>query len=1489
MTSKHPDNRKFVGALLHDMKLSPTEIFQGRNIFLIGGTGFLGKVTLSMLLHRFPNVGRVYVSVRARSQEESETRFWNSVITAPPFDPLRARYGAALEGFIRSKVLVLGGDIGDTNLGYSEEEAQRVADDIDIIINSAGNVTFNPTLESALRTNVVGTQNVIAFAKRMKRPALVHVSTCFVAGNRQGTIWESDPVLGYFPRKNELSGVEFSVEQEIKDCARLAERVREDAKDAMMVARFRELARKRLIEEGRDEDDPDALGLAVARERKVWTRTRLTDLGVERSGWWGWPNIYTYTKALGEQLVAAETGIVRSIVRPSIVESALSYPFPGWNEGFTTTAPIIFLVLKGQTQVPANDKLILDITPVDQVASVMLAVAAQACVEEPRLVYQAATGDANPANMERIISLVGLYKRKHFKEKETGFKLLNEAAARMAPRPVSTARFEATSIPMFNSAAKKASELLDRARPRWGGGRMVEVIDLVKTSVDRVEEVTRETTDSFEIFRPFTIENAYVFRSDNVRSLFERIRKDEQSLLTWNPEKFDWYNYWINIHIPGLKKWVFPKLEDDMRAKPKRIYTYRDLLELFETSTKRHATRVAMRIERDDRMEQYTYADLNELATRAAAFLASEGVKPGDRVMLFSHNAPEWGMTYFGVLKTGASCIPVDPESKQSEIVNFARAGDAAGIVISERLDQEHPELRQRFIDEGLTLRVWTFSEVFALPDQETEDQRIALLPQKVHAQSVASLIFTSGTTGRPKGVMLSHRNLTSMVSMLSSVFDMSTKDGVLSVLPLHHTFEFSTGFLTPLSRGAQITYLPELTSDALARAIKNGHVTGMVGVPALWELLHRRIKNRLYERSDWIGKTADALIKANFWLRERSPLNLGPIVFYPIHEGLGGRIRYFISGGSALSEKIHQDFQGLGFTILEGYGLTEASPVLTVTRPENRMLTGSVGKALPGVQVQIADPDPSGVGEVIARGPNVMLGYYDDEEATRSTLVERWLYTGDLGKLDEDGNLFLVGRSKEIIVDTNGKNVYPDELEELYEDSPYIKELSIVGLPDGIGEKVACLVVADDEYDIALSRAELRRRVEEHFRLVSASLPYYKRVKLLHFTEMELPRTATRKVKRREVLQIMESLEHGLKSSRSSDLKASADADTRWLLDVVATVSSRPRSEISTDTRLADLGFDSLMFVELATAIENAGGSISAPERFNEIQDVRELISVVGEGNAATARSRRVTREEPKEDDEIYIPSLIRAVGNKGLDFVQKAFYERFLHTHYEGQSNIPAHTNFIVAANHSSHLDMGLAKMSLGRAGRDMVALAAADYFFDNKYKRAYMDNFTNLVPMERTGSLRQSLRHATSFLDRGYNALIFPEGTRSLTGVMADFKPIVGYLALASRVGILPIYLHGTYEAMPKGSNIIKSRDVSARIGRYLSIEQLEEMTKGMPRAEAYRLIAALVKHEVENLRDRTRVPFAAQETRKRWKAERRAQINDREAQAVAYVDE
>jgi long-chain acyl-CoA synthetase len=1466
------------------MKLSPTEVFKDRNIFIIGATGFLGKVTLSMLLHRFPGVGRVYVTVRARSREESETRFWNNVITAPPFDPLRELYGAAFEDFIRDKVRLVNGDIAEANLGFTEEEAEAVAQDIDVLINSAGNVTFNPTLESALRTNVVGTQNVIAFARRMKRPALVHVSTCFVAGNRSGPVWESDPVIGNFPRREELPDVEFSVEQEIRDCAKLADRVREESRDAMQAARFRENARKRLVEEGRDPDDLDAMGLAVARERKIWTRERLTELGVERAAFWGWPNIYTYTKSLGEQLVAAEKEMVCAIVRPSIVESAIKYPFPGWNEGFTTTAPLIFITFKGQTLIPANDKLILDITPVDQVAAVMLAVAAEACVREPRLVYQAATGDSNPNNMERIVGLVGLYKRKHFQQKESGFKLLNELAGRMEAKTVSPARFDATSTPMINAAAKKVSSALDRVRPRWGGGRLTDIVDRAKSSVERVEELTRETKEAFELFRPFTIENSYVFRADNIRSLFARIRKDEQALLQWNPEQFDWYDYWMNVHFPGLKKWVFPKLEEDMRAQPKRVYTYRDLIELFETSTKRFSTRVAMRIERDGQKEQYTYADLHELATRAAAFFAGHGVRPGDRVLLASQNAPEWGISYFGVLKAGATCVPVDHESATEELVNFVSASGAVGVVVSPKVDEERADLAQALDAAGLgETRIWRFKEIFELTDQQIEDQRIALLPQKVQQQSIASLIFTSGTTGQPKGVMLSHKNLSNMVSMLSSVFEMDTGDGVLSVLPLHHTFEFSTGFLTPFSRGTQITYLPDLNGEELARAIKNGHVTGMVGVPALWEMLHRRIMNRLNDNGKWVGQGAELLMRANSWLRDRTPLNLGQLVFRPIHAGMGGRIRYLISGGSSLDEKIKRDMHGLGFTILEGYGLTEASPVLTVTRPGNKLIDASVGKPLPGVEVKIVEPNASGIGEVIARGANVMVGYYKNEGATQAALVNRWLHTGDLGRLDDEGNLYLVGRSKEIIVDSNGKNVYPDEIEELYKDSPFIEELGVVGLPDQQGERVACLVVPDYGNDISLSREETRRKIEQHFRDVSSTLPFYKRVKSLYFSDDELPRTATRKVKRREVVEIIERMEasarEGIKESVSA--RDTGGGETAWLIDLIAHVSNRPRAQISLDTRMSDIGFDSLMFVELATAIENAGGALLSPDSLNEVQDVRELQTVVkrrptpAQKRAAEARAAAAERES---DEEIYIPSIARTLGNRGLDVAQSVFYERFLKARVEGESNIPAHANFIAATNHASHLDIGLVKFALGEYGRDMVALAAADYFFDNKYKRAYMNNFTNLVPIERSGSLRQSLRHARSFLERGYTALIFPEGTRSMTGEMAEFKSGFAYLALSTRTGILPIYLHGTYEAFPKGSTVLKGREVGARIGRFLSPEELEDLTRGMPKSESYRLVAALVRHEIENLRDGTRHAFDATSLRRRWKAERRATVDE-----------
>ncbi|MEP7074284.1 MAG: AMP-binding protein [Acidobacteriota bacterium] len=1462
------------------MKLSPTEIFKGKKIFFIGGTGFVGKVTLSMLLHNFPDIGKVYTTVRARDAGESKIRFWTSIVTSPTFDPLREKYGEGFEDFIREKIVPVNGDVGNEYLGIDEAEARKIMQDTDIILNGAGNVTFNPPLESALRTNVVGSNNIIKMARMMKKPRLVHVSTCFVAGKRSGPIWENEPVVGYFPRKNELVGTVFDVNREVEDCARLSEQARQEADDAVQAAKFREAARNRFIEEGRDPDDEAELKSAIFRERKMWVRERTTDLGAERAEYWGWTNIYTYSKSLAEQIIAQQDDIVKILVRPSIVESSNQYPFAGWNEGFTTTAPLILIALRGQPIIPVNEKLILDIIPVDMVSGAILQAAMNALVDDrPPLVFQASSGDSNPNDMKRIVGLLGLYKRNHFDEKETGNKLINKFAGMVEAVPVKQRTYELASAPMLNKIAKGADKFLEKASPEWGGGRIGNIVSDLQKSVKSFERTTQETMNAFEMFKPFMIDNEYLYRSDNVRGLQSVIKEKEKHLLPWYPERLDWYDYWLNVHFPGMRKWVLPALEEELKSQEKRSYTYKDLLDLFDTSVKRFPTRVAMRIERNGRKEQYTFEDVRELTLRVAGFLAEKGIKHGDRIILFSNNMPEWGISYFGILKAGATAIPIDPASSVDEIVNFARAGEAIAIMVSPKLALENPELMDRLAESGLNVKLWNFDDVFEMPDEIEEAKRLALLPAKTTSNSVASLIFTSGTTGTPKAVMLSHKNFTNMISMLSSVLDMDITDGVLSVLPMHHTFEFSAGFLTPFSNGTQITYLDELTAEELTRSIENGHVTGMVGVPALWEMLHRRIKSRLRERGDWIADAADNLIEFNAWIRDNTPFNFGPIVFFPIHQGMGGKMRYLISGGSALSEKVQKDLHGLGFTVLEGYGLTESSPVLTVSRPGNKLLRGSVGKPLPGVEVKIDNPDDTGVGEVLARGQNIMLGYYNNEEATEAVLQDRWLKTGDLGRIDEDGNLFIVGRSKDVIIDSNGKNIYPDEIEDLYSKSGFIKEMSVVGLPDDDGgEKISALIVPDYEHDIALSRADVNKKVEEHFREVSASLAFFKRIKLFHVTPFELPRTATRKVKRPEVVEMLQGMEERAKTKTKAVVESKGDDNSLWIRKVVASVSNRPLSDVVIEDKLADLGFDSLMFVELQAAVEDAGGRILSPDSLNEVQTLRELLTAVQRVDKSKKLADEPKVEEKKDNEDIVIPSIVRRVGNAIVDLAQDTLYEGVLDTKIEGESNVPQHVNFIVAPNHTSHIDTGLVKKALGKdAAEQTVAVAAADYWFDTKYKRAYMNNFTTLVPIERTGSLRQSLRHVTRILNEGYNALIFPEGGRQESGQIAEFKPIIGYLALNQKIGILPIYIWGTYQAFPKGTVIPKSGSlgakVGAKVGYFLEYDELKKMTDGVPNTEAYRLVAARVQHEIENMRDGKRDKFDVAAIRKTWRAERR----------------
>ena len=1424
------------------------EAFAGRGVLLLGGTGFLGKVCLGMLLEFFPEIRRIYLMVRAPGEAESRSRFDDLMENSPAFARLRTRHGSGLRDFLDEKIVVLGGDITSENLGYSGDRAAAVAADIDLVLNCSGRVNFNPPLEAAISTNVYGTRNTIAFARRMKRPALVHISTCFVAGNRSGEIHEDEPLLGYFPRRDR-EDQEFRVEREIEDCDRLAARVRDEAEDKSRVDSFREGARRRFAEEGRDPDDHRQLSLAIARERKEWIRRRLRDLGIEKAQGWGWPNIYTYTKSLGDQLVAGEHGMARAIVRPAIVESAISFPHTGWNEGFTTSAPLVRMALRGQNLFPVNPDLVLDVVPVDMVASATLAVAAETIVSEPRLVYQVAGGDRNPARVGRIVDLVGIYKRRHFRDKPTGMKLWNEVLGRMETRSVRADRFESHTLKWMRRSASGLSEVLDRAGEE-PIGPLVGVVDSLRRNVEAFEGFVQQGERQYHTFKPFIAGDRFIFRADHTRDLFERLDGNDGRLF-FDPEGIDWYDYWLHVHLPGLERWVFPTLDDQertqKRGQSRRVYTYRTVVELFEACTKNHAGRVAMRISRGGREERYTYADLRECVLRAAAFLTAEGFGPGDHLGLIGENSPEWGMAYLAIQRIGATAIPLERDLRTKEIARLLRLGDAKALLLDDALERRHPELAGAGDGGSPRVALHAFSDIFRVRSETEEERGIRSLPAPPGAGALASILFTSGTTGVPKGVMLTHRNFTSLVAKLLSIYDITDKDGALSVLPLHHSFEFTTGFLLPLSRGAQIAYLDEISPESLARELRKGHTTCMVGVPALWDLLRRRILAPFAERSRRLEDLVTALIDAAHLLREDTGVNIGPAVFLPVHTALGGRIRYLISGASALSESTWKTFRGLGFHIVQGYGLTEAAPVLTVTPPEGPVPIGSVGKALPGIEIRIVEPDASGVGEVVARGPNIMAGYYGNEDATAEALRDGWLHTGDLGRLDRDGHLFLSGRRKDVIVDSGGKNIYPDEVEEEYAAPEWIGELAVVGLPDGAAEQVAAVVVPKENGEAG------RRRIEAHFRSVSGGLPLHKRVKILEFRDDPLPRTATRKVKRTEVVRWL------VERRRTAGAASAADAaSASRLVELVASISECPVAEVTPSSSFAELGFDSLMYNELAAALDTEFGESVTPEALANMETVEELTLALGAaGSRAKGRHPRRTGASPERsrkqaEDDIEIPAAVAKFGRRGLSEVQRWFYHQVLNPTFTGRAHIPTHTHYLVVANHASHLDMGLVKMALGDAGSNLVALAAADYFFDNRIKRTFFGNFTNVVPMERRGSLRESLDQAAGYLRRGHSVLVFPEGTRSRSGRIQEFRRGFAHLAFRCRVGILPMHLD-TWGAFPPGAVGLRSRAVAARIGPFLSHEFLNRYASaaGMPSAARERRVAALLQSIVERL--------------------------------------
>jgi 1-acyl-sn-glycerol-3-phosphate acyltransferase len=483
----------------------------GRSLLLTGSTGFIGKVTLAMLLDRHPSVGRLYVLVRSRQGREPEQRFLD-ILGSPAFTRLQRRHGKNLERFVRERVEVVAGDVTEPGFGITPQVLSALTGKIDAIVNMAGLVSFNPAMGSSLKINAHGARYGARLALAL-RAKLVHMSTCYVAGLRAGEVGENERLSGYFPNRLTTAGT-FSAAAELDECDAFVERIAQRAR-------------------------AEIAGRGRARR---WSEAQLMEEGRRRARAWGWPNIYCFTKALGEQLIAETPGLDFTLVRPSIVESSLRYPFPGWNEGLTTSAQMILTMCTGHLLWPVHRKAALDVIPVDLVAAGTIAATGALLSGRQERVHHLASSDANPVTVRRCARYIGQYRRRHYKDHAPGALWAHWVWTRVGVFTVSEPVYRRFGVPAFRKAVARLSKMFAKP-PR---------------TLARIERGLTQVERAVNAFTPFMNDIDCVFKTDNLRALYAQLPAAEAASFPWDPETIDWRRYWFDVHTEGLRQWVFP-------------------------------------------------------------------------------------------------------------------------------------------------------------------------------------------------------------------------------------------------------------------------------------------------------------------------------------------------------------------------------------------------------------------------------------------------------------------------------------------------------------------------------------------------------------------------------------------------------------------------------------------------------------------------------------------------------------------------------------------------------------------------------------------------------------------------------------------------------------------------------------------------------------------------------------------------------------------
>jgi len=565
----------------------------------------------------------------------------------------------------------------------------------------------------------------------------------------------------------------------------------------------------------------------------------------------------------------------------------------------------------------------------------------------------------------------------------------------------------------------------------------------------------------------------------------------------------------------------------------------KSLIEMLEISRGKYGKFPCMKRFDGEKFVDISFDDFAAKVRRIAGGLLSLGFKPEDKVAVLSENRPEWGASYLGVLTASCINVPLDALLKIAGWSHIIRDSQARALIVSANYLPEFEPMLGTLPDLEFLIcmdKPSPGSTAISLADLEERGAQHNGEYPKIKASDLAAILYTSGTTGQAKGVMLTHGNITSDIDGVLQKIDAGPEDTFLSVLPIHHTFECTCGFLTPIAAGCSIAYARGLASKLIVEDIKSNKATILLGVPLLFEKMHAGLMKAIAKKPPLTRMVFKATYGVSRVMLDMFKTEAGKKIFKGLREKAGmSSLRLLVAGGAPMPPEVAKAFNLLGFTFIQGYGLTESSPVLTINPIEKRK-DASIGLAIPGSEIRIIDADSRGIGQIIAKGPMIMKGYYRNLEATDQVLKDGWLYTGDSGWVDDEGYYYIAGRLKNVIVTPAGKNVYPEEIEAVLNVSPYILESLVMGRPlRGIrGEEIQAVVVPDYEYfdEIAVETGEkftsetIEKTIKKEINECCSTLADFKKVKYIQIREDEFEKTSTRKIKRYLFLQKPEPLD---------------------------------------------------------------------------------------------------------------------------------------------------------------------------------------------------------------------------------------------------------------------------------------------------------------------------------------------------------------------------